>query len=392
MRIVVHDYAGHPFQVQLSRALARRGHEVLHLYSSSIVTPQGAMVKGPADPEGFRVQPLVLSQKIDRGKFFSRRKLEIEHGRLAVEAIKAFGPEVVLSANTPLEAQSQILKESKAKSRRFVYWVQDLIGPAAKRLLPERVPVVGGWIGSIYDGLEQRMLAASDQAVVISEDFRPLIPLSSDRVRVIENWAPLEEVPVNEKVNPWSTKHGLDARFVYLYSGTLGMKHNPELLIQLAKRVAEIPEHVMVVASEGASIDWLRERANELGITNLVLLPFQPFADLPAMLASADVLVAILEPDAGVFSVPSKVLTYHCAGRPMLLAVPLENLSAKIVQTNQTGIVVSPADKEGFIEGAVRLASDPEARRTMGANARKYAERAFAIDSITDQFETVLKG
>ncbi|MCW5938510.1 MAG: glycosyltransferase family 4 protein [Fimbriimonadaceae bacterium] len=392
MRIVVHDYAGHPFQVQLSRALARRGHEVLHLYSSSIVTPQGAMVKGPDDPEGFRVQPLVLSQKIDRGKFFSRRKLEIEHGRLAVEAIKAFGPEVVLSANTPLEAQSQILKESKAKSRRFVYWVQDLIGPAAKRLLPERVPVVGGWIGSIYDGLEQRMLAASDQVVVISEDFRPLIPLSSDRVRVIENWAPLEEVPVNEKVNPWSTKHGLDARFVYLYSGTLGMKHNPELLIQLAKRVAEIPDHVMVVASEGASIDWLRERANELGITNLVLLPFQPFAELPAMLASADVLVAILEPDAGVFSVPSKVLTYHCAGRPMLLAVPLENLSAKIVQTNQTGIVVSPADKEGFIEGAVRLASDPEARRTMGANARRYAERAFAIDSITDQFETVLKG
>ncbi len=28
MKILVHDYAGHPFQVQLSRALAQRGHQV----------------------------------------------------------------------------------------------------------------------------------------------------------------------------------------------------------------------------------------------------------------------------------------------------------------------------------------------------------------------------
>ncbi len=30
MRILVHDYSGHPFQAQLSRELARRGHDVVH--------------------------------------------------------------------------------------------------------------------------------------------------------------------------------------------------------------------------------------------------------------------------------------------------------------------------------------------------------------------------
>jgi len=30
MRLLIHDYAGHPFQVQLSRELARRGHSVTH--------------------------------------------------------------------------------------------------------------------------------------------------------------------------------------------------------------------------------------------------------------------------------------------------------------------------------------------------------------------------
>ena len=42
MRIVVHDYAGHPNQVYLSRELARRGHQVLHLYAGSFETPRAA--------------------------------------------------------------------------------------------------------------------------------------------------------------------------------------------------------------------------------------------------------------------------------------------------------------------------------------------------------------
>ena len=45
MRILVHDYAGHPFQVQLSRELARRGHEVRHAYASALQTPRGELVK-----------------------------------------------------------------------------------------------------------------------------------------------------------------------------------------------------------------------------------------------------------------------------------------------------------------------------------------------------------
>jgi hypothetical protein len=40
MRVVVHDYAGHPFQVELSRALAARGQDVFHLYRAR--SPQRA--------------------------------------------------------------------------------------------------------------------------------------------------------------------------------------------------------------------------------------------------------------------------------------------------------------------------------------------------------------
>ena len=41
MRILVHDYSGHPFQVELSRELARRGHEVTHSYCEAYVSGKG---------------------------------------------------------------------------------------------------------------------------------------------------------------------------------------------------------------------------------------------------------------------------------------------------------------------------------------------------------------
>ena len=42
MRILVNDYAGHPFQLQLSRSLARDGHTVLHTYFGAYRPRKGA--------------------------------------------------------------------------------------------------------------------------------------------------------------------------------------------------------------------------------------------------------------------------------------------------------------------------------------------------------------
>lgn len=61
----------------------------------------------------------------------------------------------------------------------------------------------------------------------------------------------------------------------------------------------------VVVVAEGAGADALRA-TRELP-SNLMILPLQPADELSAVLASADVLVAILERDAHAFSVPSKV-------------------------------------------------------------------------------------
>jgi glycosyltransferase involved in cell wall biosynthesis len=176
---------------------------------------------------------------------------------------------------------------------------------------------------------------------------------------------------------------------VFLYSGTLGLKHNPGLLLALAQRFTDRPDIAVVVISEGLGADWLKERA--AAAPNLVILPFQPFDRLADVVASADVLVAILEPDAGVFSVPSKVLTYLCAGKPILAAIPLANLASRIITRTDAGYVVAPDDERGFLAAAERLAADEGERSRQGAAARAYAERTFDIAAITDRFEALAK-
>src|SRR6478735_12214860 len=101
MRIIVHDYAGHPFEVQLSRELARRGHDVLHLYCGSTHTPRGELARNAVDPPTFDIRGVGLSQTIPKTNFFRRFLLESEYARKLIAECESFQPEVILSANTP---------------------------------------------------------------------------------------------------------------------------------------------------------------------------------------------------------------------------------------------------------------------------------------------------
>jgi hypothetical protein len=67
------------------------------------------------------------------------------------------------------------------------------------------------------------------------------------------------------------------------------------------------------------------------------VLDYQPYGQLAEVLATADVLVALLESSAGIFSVPSKVLAYLCAARPLLASMPKENLAARTIERAGAG-------------------------------------------------------
>ncbi|MBT8399409.1 MAG: glycosyltransferase family 4 protein [Rhodothermia bacterium] len=394
MKIVVHDYGGYPFPVQLSRSLASRGHEVTHIYCRSLwTTPRAGLEPRADDPHGLTIRPIKLKEDVSKYSFFKRWRQERSYGRLLRGAVAEISPDVVLSGNTPLDAQQALQDYCAQAGIRFVFWLQDVLGVAAHRILRKKLPVVGHVIGNHYMRMERRQLRASDAVVLITDDFRPLMKdwgIDDHRITVIENWSPLDQMPVRPKENEWSQKRGLADKTCFIYTGTLGMKHNPELLLELALRFRERNDFRIVVLSQGMGADWLREEASQEGLPNLLVMDYCPFDELPDVMGTAAVLVALLEPDAGTYSVPSKVLSYLCAGRPLLLAVPKENLAAKIVRSAEAGLVVDPGDSSAFVHAAETLVLADEGIEEMGRRARAHAEEAFNIDRIAEAFLSVL--
>jgi len=394
-RLLVHDYGGFAFPLELSRELARRGHHVVHAYVSFLSTPRVDFAKGPDDPPNLEIQLIPMNPAYGRNKYSFPRRFFMNLGyavRLLKFVLKS-RPRLVLSGNAPSEVQLPLCMLCRVRGFAFVNWVQDFFSIAVTRHITGKWWGAGSMIGLIYGAADRWVVERSRNSILISDHFVRVLDhwnQSHAPQSVIPNWASVEKLPAGSRDNAWAARHGLAGRFVFLYSGTLGLKHNPSLFLDLAKRFEPHKDVDVVVISEGAGADWLADKAQALNRKNLRVMPFQAASELPDVLASADVLTAVLEKDAGQFSVPSKVLTYFCAQRAILLAVPVDNLASRIVLDNQMGLVSEPGDTEGFIENAFRLYADGHLRDEMGARARRYAEDNFDIGTVADKFEHAL--
>lgn len=390
-RIILHDFSGHPFQVQLARSLAASGRNVTHVYCASFQTPHGA-VGGVDEDARFASLGIDLGRKFEKYTLVGRLRDEFAYGLRFCRLVRRQAPDLVISANTPLVSALLIQLFLLVRRTPVVFWQQDIYSMAMRQHLEEKHGRIGSVIGSFFQQVERFLVRSSAWVVVISDDFLDTLrtwKVDRQRISVIENWAPLDEVPVVPRPNAWSQRHGFDERdIVLLYAGTLGLKHQPSMLLELGRAFRDRPDVRVVVASEGIGANWLRERLTDA--REVELFPFQEYSDLPAMLGTGDVLLVLLEPDAGKFSVPSKVLTYHCAGRALLGAIPAENLASRTIERNGSGIVVEPGDTDAFIAAARRLVDDEELRSAMSSAGRSYAERAFDIDTVTRSFARII--
>jgi len=391
LRIFLHDYGGYAFTAQLGRALAKKGHQVLYSYSLTTQLIQRFNLQPELD--NFTIEGVSLPKPFTRYNYLRRWRDERVHGRKVAQQVRDFRPDVVLSANTPLDAQKLILNGSREVGAKFIFWMQDAIGLATKNALSYRYPLFGRLIGDHYIRLERELVSASDKVVIISEGFLDSLQgwgIDEARTRVIPNWAPLDEIPIMAKDNRWTQSHDLTDKFVFLFSGVLGLKHDARLFIELAQAFNQYPDVRIVVVAEGPFAESLKSESEVKNLTNLVILPYQPPDDYPQMLACADVLMTILRTESSVYSVPSKVYTHMCASRSQLLSIPAGNPVAKLVTEQKMGLVSEPDDMHTWLENAFALYQNRYNNQQMGMNARAYAEEHFDIDIIVNKFEALM--
>ena len=388
MRIVVHDFSGHPFQAELSRAFADRGHVVTHVHCASYASGKGRVAPEGESPN-IRYEAIALGGEFVRYSLVRRLRQELVYGTRFARLVSDLRPDVVISCNDPLFAKVIFGVWAHIQGQPWIFWLQDLYSVAMAREAAARGQA-GRALGALFQRAERWLLSHADGVVAITEDFHPTLDkwrVPAERRTVIENWAPLGELPVRPRENAWREAQGLGDRFVYLYSGTLGLKHDADLLYQLAENAGEAE---VIVVSRGLGASRLEELQRSRRLPNLRILPFQPYEDLPDMLAAADVLLVLLDASAGTFSVPSKVLTYLCAGRPILGAMPLDNLATRTILEAGAGIVTEPSDTDAFLAAAGQLRADNAGRCEFGRRARRFAESKFDGAAIAEKFDDVI--
>lgn len=393
MKVLVHDHSGHPFQAELSRELARRGHDVTHSYVSGYVSGKGRLEALPGERITF--VGIGGEKKVEQRRYVQRLFREVTRGFALVRHVLQVNPDVVVLSNVQIPTMVIFAFVMSVLRRPWVLWHQDVYAIALKHLAGNKLGSHFHVVAKIFWWAERYCARRAAAVVVIADSFVPVHEQwgTAAKTTVIPNWAPIGEITPRERDNAWSAEHGLGDRPRLIYSGTLGFKHNPELLTGLAAAVGALGTPVdLVVVSETVTEPVLREDAAAKGV-HLTMLPFQPYERLPDVLGAADVLLVLLEADAGAFSVPSKTLSYLCAGRPILGFVPGENLAAHLIQ--ESGGCVLPPEAASVTAAAVwvhELLADRSLGDKIGASSRDLAVREFNLDTITDRFEAILSG
>jgi colanic acid biosynthesis glycosyl transferase WcaI len=373
---------------------------VLHLSSAEYVGGKGRLQREPGDPETLTFDQIAVGRAFNKYAPTDRIRWELEYGRATKERI-ADWPGVVITCNVPLLATASFVRAARRKGTPWIFWHQDVYSAAmadeATRRLPGPAakPVAGA-----FDRLEAWCARKAGHVIAIGDAFTTVYArwkVDPAKVSVIPNWAPLEDIVPAERDNPqaktiFADTEGQDLRL--LYAGTLGRKHNPGLLVDLlaGAREQSLPA-VLSVVSEGDAADDLRRVATERPDLPMTVHRFQPAELLSDTLGSADVLVGLLEPEATMFSIPSKVLTYMASGRPIIGLMPMDNPAAADI-TACGGYVDEPTP-QGARRAATWLAKQAatvEARDDIGNRTRTVAEEKFDPHRITSAFETVIVG
>ncbi|HSA94595.1 MAG TPA: glycosyltransferase family 4 protein [Acidobacteriota bacterium] len=244
--------------------------------------------------------------------------------------------------------------------------------------------------------LERWVYGIADRIAVISDGFARNLRakgVPEAKLAVLPNWVDTDFLKPGQKDNPVARRHGLAGKFVVMYSGTISISSDRTLgrALEAARSLAAEREILFAVVGEGLKKEALRERAEALGLENVVFLPFQPYEDLPDLLASSDVLLVPLDRAKSDLSVPSKLYTFMAAGRPILgLAAPGSEV-ARILQENACGVAAAPDDPDEIAAAVRALAAAPERRRALGANARAYVVERFAKDMILRSYDHLLR-
>jgi len=261
----------------------------------------------------------------------------------------------------------------------FVMSFRDVF-PEVARLLEE---FQSEFVNGILQRVNRFLVRRAFKMVALGDSMREKLirgkGADPEKIVIIPDWADCKQIVPGAKENPFTSQHGLSGKFVVMHSGNLGLSQSLNSVLESVQYLLEYPEIVMVFVGEGVKKAELQQRARDLGLKQVLFLPFQPKELLSESFAAADVFVVSLLPGMSGYIVPSKLYGILAAGRPYIASLEQESEAVQIALANDCGMVAIPGDPKNFSEQILALYRDRERTRRMGENARRVAESQFDL-------------
>lgn len=271
-------------------------------------------------------------------------------------------------------------------------------------LLHDAHPQLGVWVGTFRKGsmiervwmrVNKLKYKRTREAIVLCKAAKDLVadtyPIARDRIHVIPNWADGEDLhPIEKTDSRIAQEHGLVDDFVLLYSGNIGLYYDFETVLDAAELLRDEP-FKLVLAGGGGKKDGVAQAVKERGLTNVMLLPYQPFEMLNESLNACDAsLVTIAEGIEGI-SFPSKLYTSLAVGKAIVALSEDWSELRKVVEDNRCGVWSALGDGEALAQKLRPLIHDRDRARRMGVRARETFESGYTRQACAAKYAEVLR-
>jgi glycosyltransferase involved in cell wall biosynthesis len=285
--------------------------------------------------------------------------------------------DVVLTVTAPFMLPYAIAFAARLKGAKSALIMHDLY--------PD-VLVMAGLIGKrsplsfAIRGANALMFRMLDAVITIGRDTERLLlrygGVTPGKLRFIPNWATLAPAvrPVAAD-NPY--RRDDPARFVVGLSGNLGFTHDPVVVFEAARLLANEADIHFLLSGWGVGYERLKQLQSDARLANVTLVGRVADGDLEAFLAAADAWIIPYRKNVAGVSVPSRFYNLLAVGRPVILVSEPDAEAAMTVSENNLGWVVRPGMPDE-LAGTIRKAS-LSADASIGARAVAAAD-AFTLD------------
>jgi colanic acid biosynthesis glycosyl transferase WcaI len=229
--------------------------------------------------------------------------------------------DVVVALTTPPLISFLGAWRAKLWRAKFIYWVMDFNPDEA---------IAAGWLrqdslaAKFLERLSRFSLRRAQVIVALDRFMRDRIAakgVAPEKITIIPPWSQDDEVKFDPAGREEFRKaHGLEGKFVVMYSGNHSPVHPLDTLLQAADELRG--EKDMVFAFIGGGSEFQRVKNWGAGNPQVLCLPYQPLNKLSASLSAADAHVVVMGQAMLGLVHPCKIYNVFAVGAPVIYLGP----------------------------------------------------------------------